>query len=303
MKAMLYLLDASIYVFQAHFSPYQQSVSTKGEDRSAFVGFSHFLLRLLYKIRQESVNPTLVAAFDESLFSGYRHQLYPAYKSNRVLPDENLALQLHACQRLCQALGVSAFASQVYEADDIIGTLKRSMAGRQAVNIVSRDKDLAQLLSRDNDRLFDMQSRMSRSRHDIFAQYGIWPEQFPCYLGLIGDAVDCIPGVPGIGPVTAKSLLSHFGTLDDLYDRVDDVSGLGFRGAGKCSVKLQQHEQQARLSRSLALICETADEPFALLSLEQVKLEPGSDLAFRELLRDMQLDEYTCNNLLRQASL
>lgn len=303
MKASLYLLDASIYVFQAHFSPYQPSFSSQGDDRSAFVGFSRFLLRLLQQIRQSDTNPAIAAAFDESLFSGFRHQLYQGYKSNRVLPDENLALQLKACRQLCEVLGVRAFASDVYEADDIIGTLKRKATDPLLVNIISRDKDLAQLLNNEHDRLVDMQSRMSRSRHDIFEQYGIWPEQFPCYLGLVGDAVDCIPGVPGVGPVTAKSLLSHFGCLDGLYDRVDEVASLGFRGAGKCADKLQQYEQQARLSRTLACICDKADEPFAMLSLEQLQLARSCESAFCELLRDMQLDTVTYNNLVSQASL
>ncbi|ALO46081.1 5'-3' exonuclease [Pseudohongiella spirulinae] len=303
MKESLYLIDASIYVFQAHFSPYQQSFSITGHDRSAFVGFSRFLLRLLHSIRQESKNSSVAVAFDESLFSGFRHQLYQDYKSNRVLPDENLSLQLKACQQLCNVLGAKSFASQAYEADDIIGTLKRRVAGPSAVKIVSRDKDLAQLLSNESDRLVDMQSRMSRSRVDIFEQYGIWPEQFPCYLGLVGDAVDCIPGVPGIGPVTARSLLSHFVNLDDLYGRLSEIPNLKFRGAGRCGDKLQQYEEQALLSRTLARICDTADEPFAALSAEHLLLESGNDTAFRELLRDMELDEYTYNSLVSQASL
>lgn len=303
MKASLYLIDASIYVFQAHFSPYRQSFSKAGDDRSAFVGFARFMLRMLNSIRQETSIPAVAAAFDESLFSGFRHQLYDAYKSNRVLPDDNLALQLKACQQLCNALGVQCFASHVYEADDIIGTLKQTANEQSQVRIVSRDKDLAQLLSRDNDRLLDMQSGMPRSRYDIYKQYGIWPEQFPCYLGLVGDAVDCIPGVPGIGPVSAKSLLSHFNDLDTLFNRLDEVASLNFRGAGKCSVKLQQFEEQARLSRKLALICDSADEPYAGLSPAQLQLAPVNETRFRDLLHDMQLDEYTNNNLLSQASL
>src|SRR5690554_670322 len=115
MKRRLYLVDASIYIFQAHFSSRMVIWSRRAEDRSAFAGFARFLLRFLQRIGSHD-GVSLAVAFDESLFSGFRHRLYADYKSNRVLPDENLARQLAACAQLCAGLGVKTFASREYEA-------------------------------------------------------------------------------------------------------------------------------------------------------------------------------------------
>src|SRR5690606_34401432 len=112
-------------------------------------GYARFLLRFLGQTRPQHV----MAAFDESLFCGFRHTLYPGYKCNRELPDENLARQLAACARLTQLLGVSAFGSRNYEADDIIGTIAARARAElpHDICVVSRDKDLAQLLRSDGD--------------------------------------------------------------------------------------------------------------------------------------------------------
>lgn len=292
-KSPVYLVDASIYIFQAHFSPYQQVWSRRAEDRSAFVGFARFLLRFLQQTR-----PTMVAvAFDESLFSGFRHRLYPAYKSNRVLPDANLAAQLAACFRLCQVLGVAAYSSQEYEADDIIGTLgacarRLSDEGTAcSVSIVTRDKDMAQLLAGDADCLWDFHGGTRRYRPDIHARYGIWPEQFPCFQGLTGDSIDCIPGVPGIGPVAARHLLQHFNDLDEMFPQLDTIPGLGFRGALRCRQLLEEHREQALLSRELARIvaCEEGTEDFVISNLQVLRPQAVDIGGFSTLLDEMAL--------------
>ena len=309
MNAPLYLVDASIYIFQAHFSPHMQVWSKRSEDRSAFVGFTRFMLRLLREVNLAAASagtdqpPRIAVAFDESLFSGFRHRLYPEYKSNRVLPDENLACQLQACAQLCNTLGVSGFGSQEYEADDIIGTLSIHARGDSQVVIVSRDKDLSQLLSNADDRLWDYQNRVRRGRNDIFTHYGIWPEQFPCYLGLTGDAIDCIPGVPGIGPVAARALLAHFKSLDALYDDLDAVANLSFRGAGTCAQKLTLHQQQAMLSRSLAQIfcCDDGDEPFSRMAETDLKQTGRRPDDFSALLTGLGIaddDQYRLRSML-----
>jgi len=295
MSAPLYLVDASIYIFQAHFSPHMQVWSRRSEDRSAFVGFTRFMLRLLREVNLTAASagadepPRIAVAFDQSLFSGFRHRLYPEYKSNRVLPDENLARQLQACARLCETLGIRGFGSQEYEADDIIGTLSKRARGDSPVVIVSRDKDLSQLLSNADDRLWDYQNRVRRGRNDIFTHYGIWPEQFPCYLGLTGDAIDCIPGVPGIGPVAARALLTHFKSLDALYEDLDTVASLSFRGAGTCAQKLTNHRQQAILSRSLAqiLCCDDGEELFSQVSATGLRQTDQRPDDFSALLNEL----------------
>lgn len=290
----VYLLDASIYIFQAHFSPWTQIADRDGEDQSAFAGFARFLLRFLNGSRPRH----LAVAFDESLFCGFRHTLYPDYKSNRVLPDENLARQLEACAALCHALGVPAWGSRYYEADDIIGMLAhrtRQQDPDACICILSRDKDLAQLLRNPADTLWDIQRNRRRNRDAIRRDFGICPEQLPCYLGLMGDSVDCIPGVPGVGPRAAAALLQHFDSMESLYGDLDAVAGLGFRGAASCRKRLAEHREQAELSRELARIVEVPHEGQAAPFIDEWSETPlrrqadGSALA--ELLEAQRVSE------------
>lgn len=304
--APLYLVDASIFIFQAHFSPHMQVWSRRAEDRSAFVGFLRFMLRFLQTTQKQGPVP-LAVAFDQSLQSGFRHRLYPDYKSNRVLPDENLARQLDACAQLCQVLGVAGFGSTEYEADDIIGTLAVSCTAAddsRHLVIVSRDKDLSQLLSGPEDCLWDFYAGTRRNRDAIYQHIGIWPEQLPCYLGLTGDSIDCIPGVPGIGPVAARQLLQRFGNLDNLYEQLSEVTGLGFRGAARCAALLSEHRAAAMLSRELATIVRQAPatETFANRSVDDLWASDSDMEAFEGLLRDMELTDDDIRRFCVQAA-
>jgi len=310
----LYLVDASIYIFQAWFSPHYEVLSKDGRDLSAFFGFAQFLNRFLRQTRPRSI----AIAFDESLFCGFRHTLYPAYKANRELPDEEVARQLHACAALAPLMGVAAWGSKVYEADDIIGTLASLGAGlvpvgagpapvgaglarertlqpaKRPVCIVSRDKDLAQLLHSDADHLWDYTGNTRRYRKDIQRQYGIRPEQIPDYLGLVGDAVDSIPGVPGIGPVAATSLLQHFESIPLLYENLQDVGSLRYRGASKGADLLRRHEAQARLSRTLATIVEDVDDPaegFSQADITDLQWQRPDVEGVAALLEQMAVEE------------
>lgn len=283
----LYLVDASIYIFQAHFSPWRQQQDDNGEDQAAFIGFAGFLLRLLRVTRARQ----LAVAFDESLFCGFRHQLHPHYKANRELPDENLARQLRACAALCETLGLGAWASEVYEADDIIGTWARRQRQAQpdaVIRIVSRDKDLAQLLRSDQDSLWDFQRNLHRHRAHIREQYGIEAEQLPCFLGLTGDSVDCIPGVPGIGPKAAAVLLQHFPDMPALYQNLEQVPGLALRGAASAARRLAEHQEQAELSRRLATIVDQpplCNEPFCTAPLSALQRRAPDAAGLQALLQ------------------
>ncbi|PCI73767.1 MAG: flap endonuclease [SAR86 cluster bacterium] len=255
-----YLIDGSIYIFQSHFSPHVECFDVDGNDLSAVYGFTQFLLQFLRRVKPDRI----AVALDESLFSGFRHDLCPNYKSNRELPDENLAMQLKGCREICSILGMASYASKKYEADDIIGTLSVRMSellpGDPALCIVTRDKDLSQLLRTDKDYMWDYSGNRKRYRADIKEEFGVSPEQFADYLGLVGDSVDCITGVPGVGPVKAKELLRNFASLDGIYENLDAVAGLSLRGAAGLASKLESHQAEARLSRELAtIICNASD--------------------------------------------
>ena len=256
-----YLVDGSIYIFQSHFSPHVECVDADGNELSAVYGFTQFLLQFLRRVKPDRI----AVALDESLFSGFRHDLCPNYKSNRELPDENLAMQLKGCREICSILGIASYASKKYEADDIIGTLSVRMSellpGDPALCIVTRDKDLSQLLRTDKDYMWDYSGNRRRYRADIQEEFGVSPEQFADYLGLVGDAVDCITGVPGVGPVKAKELLRNFASMDGIYENLDAVAGLSLRGAAGLALKLEAHQAEARLSRELAtIICDANDQ-------------------------------------------
>ena len=154
-----YLIDSSIYIFRSYFSlPDNWQALDSGYPTNAVYGFTGFLLDLL-----RNKNPDhLFCAFDESLRSGFRHELCPDYKANRELPDEALAFQLHACRQLCRVLGIAEMASNTYEADDLIATyVERILKIGAKVTIVSSDKDLMQLYKK-NVRLFDPMKKLYR---------------------------------------------------------------------------------------------------------------------------------------------
>ena len=303
-KDPIYLIDAYIYIFQSHFSPYVVCLDEDGNDLSAVYGFTEFLLRFLRR-----VDPVHIAiGLDASLFCGFRHQLCPNYKSNRELPDENLAMQLKGCAEVCAALGLVAFASEVYEADDIIGTLatrlrKQSDAQRPVI-ILTRDKDFAQLLENEKDCLWDYSGNRKRYRNDIYTEYGVHPEQIPDYLGLTGDSVDCITGVPGVGPVKAKKLLAEFGTLEEVYKNLDKVAELQLRGAGKLGQLLEEHRTQAQLSRQLATIVTTVTdltEPFSMAGLESISRKNITTGEFAAFLENYSFPSRIANSLMSSA--
>jgi 5'-3' exonuclease len=243
---------------------------------------------------------------DESLFHGFRHQLCDNYKSNRELPDDNLARQLEGCARLCEILGLPSFGSRVYEADDIIGTLARRLrensagAALENIAIVSRDKDLAQLLRHDDDILWDYQRNNKRNAADIEVEFGVTPIQIPDYLGLVGDAVDRISGIPGLGPVKGRALLQRYADLEEIYANLARVAELPVRGAGRLTALLGAHRELAYLSRRLATIVEDVadrNEVFSVVPLESLRRRPADAEGLRELLQEFRFEQGFCKSM------
>ena len=299
----VYLVDASIYIFQAHFSPYVECSGADGEDLSAVFGFTQFLFQFLRRTKPGHI----AIARDESLQTGFRHQLHDQYKSNRELPDENLKRQLDACGSIARALGLADFSSVRFEADDILGTLACKAQGWFSpdfeIGIVSKDKDLAQLLKDERCYLWDYSGNKKRYRDDILLNYGVSPEQFPDYLGLVGDAVDMISGIPGVGPVKAKALLAEFGSLQGIYDRLPEVSSLSLRGVKTLSALLATHRDSAFLSKQLATImCEVVeeDERFSSVEMSDLTLAPPSESQFSEILNTLRFNNADADRLLYQ---
>ncbi len=247
---MVYLIDASVYIFRAWFSMPPDLRDAEGNPTHAVYGFARFVGDLIER-RQPCY---LAVAFDESHGQGHRHALFAAYKANREPAPPELKRQFALCREFCRHLGVSEYASPEFEADDLIGTLaSRVRAEGLRVTVVTRDKDLSQLVG-PGDCFWDYSDAAEYAYEEIAGRFGVAPERMADYLALTGDAVDNIPGVPGVGPKTAAALMSRYASLDELYNDLDAVAYLPLRGAARLPERLRLHRAAAFLARSLTRI-------------------------------------------------
>jgi 5'-3' exonuclease len=280
-KPPVYLVDSSMYVFRAWHSMPDEFQDADGEPVNAVHGFTRFVLELIE--RQQPAR--LVFAFDAALESNFRNDLFPAYKANREPAPDQLKRQFLYCQQVCRALGFRVLADTRYEADDLIGSaLARVRALGHAGMILSADKDLAQLLGA-GDTQWDYARNERWTSDGVKPRYGVHPHQIADFLGLTGDTVDNIPGVPGIGAKTAASLLEHFGSLDALLERLAEVPFLRLRGSAQHAGRLREHRDTALLSRRLATIACDAPLPEDFGSGERLPVDAPALAALFEQLR------------------
>jgi len=245
-----YLVDGSLYVFRAWHSMPNEFFDVDGHPVNAVHGYTRFLCELLERAQPDHI----AVAFDASLTSSFRNAIYPAYKANRELPPPDLERQFLQCRAITEALGIHLMIDHSFEADDLIGSTVwnfRALGWRSV--IVSADKDFGQLLG-EHDEQWDYARGVRWGPAGVYERLGVHPNQVADYLALCGDAVDNIPGVPGVGAKTAAVLLHHFGSLDVLLERIDEVGYLRFRGAAACALKLREHGEKARLYRRLTRI-------------------------------------------------
>ena len=245
----VWLIDASIYIFRAYFSLPDRWHTAEGMPLNAVYGYVGFLLDFL---AETEMPPHCAAAFDESLGTCFRNNIYAQYKASRELPDEALAFQLKACRKVTECLGIPSYSGQRYEADDYLATLARLCREQgMAVTVVTRDKDLGQILVDSDDHWWDFAGNVRLDPAGFAERHGVRSDQFGDYLALVGDPIDDVPGIPGVGAKTAAALLRSFDTLDDMEADFMQVSKLDIRGAKSLQEKLQQHWPQARLAQKL----------------------------------------------------
>jgi DNA polymerase-1 len=282
----LYLIDASGYVHRA-FHALPQLTTTRGQPTNAVLGFA----RMLTKLLREERATQLVVVFDAP-GPTFRADLYARYKEHRPVLAPELISQFPFVRRLVDALRLPTLQVPGVEADDVIGTLasQADAAGLETV-IVSADKDMMQLVSERTTLYDDMRGRRI-GMTEVHERFGVPPALVPDVLGLMGDASDAIPGVPGVGPKTATALVAALGGVEQVLARVDEVPSLALRGAARVRDVLVQHADQARLSRTLATI--RCDVPVAL-DVEATHWQ-GPD---RELLLPL-LRELEFGSLLRE---
>ena len=283
----VYLVDASVYLFRAWFSMPDDFVNGAGQPTNAVYGFSGFLCNLLEQTGAEHV----AVAFDVSLASGFRNEIYPEYKANRDPAPEELKRQFSWARAVAEAMGLQCFADPRYEADDLIGTLAGYWRARgHPICVVTADKDLAQLVG-ENDHWWDFSRNQKLDARQLTEKFGVEPWQIADYLALTGDAVDNIPGVPGVGPKSAAALLNHFDDLDTLFARLDEVADLPIRGARSLQRKLREHRAVAELARRLTGIEMAVESALAAPGLTRAEVDTArlnrlfDELAFGGMLR------------------
>jgi len=220
---------------------------------NAVYGFADFVYQFL-----QQANPKYVAfTFDESLKSSFRNEMFPEYKANRDPAPIELKRQFKYCRDFIEALGICEIGSPHYEADDLIGTLATRMRNKgHPITILSADKDLAQLITED-DIFWNFAKGERNSIPQIKKQFGVFPNQIADQLAIAGDAVDNIPGVPGIGMATAAKLLNKFTSLDELLQNIPKISEMKIRGAKRIQGLIDDHQEELHLYKKLTQIhCE-----------------------------------------------
>lgn len=279
----LFLLDGMALVYRAHFAFIARPIRTSGGmNTSAIFGFVNVLIDL---IRNEK--PTHLAVVFDTSAPTQRHVEYPAYKAQREEMPEELSRALPHVKRMIQAFNLPVLTLDGWEADDIIGTLARraEAEGGYTTWMVTPDKDFAQLVDAQT---YIWKPGRQGSDHQVLgvpevcAEWSVErPEQVIDVLGLMGDAVDNIPGIPGFGEKTAKALIGQFGSVENVIANVDKLKG-------KQQEKVREHAEQARLSRRLATIDIAAPVP---VQLDELQVREMDDAAVQSLLVEFEFNQ------------
>ena len=222
-KPSLFLIDGMAIVYRAFFALQRANMTNRdGMPTGAIYGFTSAMLKIF-----ETFKPNYLAAVFDSKEKTFRHDLYPLYKANRPSPPEDLIMQLDAIFELLEAFDIPLIKAPGYEADDLIGTASHKFAQTCQIYIVTPDKDLAQLVHEGVQILkpgINHNELELLGKKEIIQQFGVPPELFTQFLTLTGDTSDNIPGAKGIGPKTAVSLLGKYGSLQNIYAHLDDIS-------------------------------------------------------------------------------
>ena len=248
MKQRLILVDGSSYLFRAYHA-LPPLTNSKGLNTGAAKG----VIGMIRKLMADYARDQVVVIFDAK-GPTFRNEIYPAYKANRPpMPDE-LREQIEPIHNVIRAMGLPLICISGVEADDVIGTLslEASGAGREVV-ISTGDKDMAQLVN-EHVTLINTMNNTVMDRAGVIEKFGVPPELIIDLLALMGDKVDNIPGVAGVGEKSATALLQHLGGLDAIYGQLDAVAELPIRGAKSLATKLEAAKSDAKLSYELATI-------------------------------------------------
>ena len=252
------LLDISNFIYRSFFA-------VKNIELGAVYGVCSDIISLIKRFP----GAIFIAACDSGKTT-FRNEVYKDYKANRSSMDKKLVEQLPIIKQALDAFGIQQIKRDGYEADDIIASLVRILRDQDAiVNIMSFDKDLIQLLVEGKVNVYNIGVNEAYTEAIVVQKFGVKPCQFLDYLALVGDAVDNIPGVPGIGTKSAAGLLNKFGTLDNIAQNLEQLPTHKRFDAIKTNI------DQAYMSRKLAMLHDSLD-----IAVEYSNITPNEAIAF-----------------------
>jgi DNA polymerase-1 len=286
-KPTLFLIDGSNYIYRAFYA-IQELSNSKGFPTNAIYGFTTMLIKLL-----RDWKPQYIAIAFDVKGPTFRHESYDGYKATRKATPESLIPQIACIKDVVRGFSIPVLEKQGLEADDIIGSLAKKYAaeGMKAV-IISGDKDLMQLITGD----IIMVDTMKDKTYDIEAvreRFGVGPEKVPEILGLMGDASDNIPGIPGIGPKSARRLIEEFGSVEEVLKNIDRLRNAKLREI------VGTYAKQALMSRDLALIKTDIEFDFDLESARYT--EPDLN-TLKELFKEFEFSSLIQELKIKEAS-
>ncbi|WP_339074785.1 DNA polymerase I [Teredinibacter turnerae] len=275
----LILVDGSSYLYRA-FHALPPLTTSKGQPTGAIKGVVNMLRRL-----EKDYPESPIAVVFDAKGKTFRDDMYKDYKANRPPMPDDLRSQIEPLHELIRAMGLPLLIVEGVEADDVIGTLAREGTEKGLPVVVSTgDKDMAQLVN-EHITLVNTMTDTVMDIDGVKAKFGIPPELIIDYLALMGDKVDNIPGVPGVGEKTALALLQNLGGLNDIYTRLDEIASLSFRGSKSMAKKLEENRDNAYLSYELATI--KTDVPLEL-PIEELKPAPADKAGLMNWYQELE---------------
>ena len=281
-KDTVYIIDTHAEIFRSYYAIRTGLTSSvTGEATHAVFGFAGTLIRILMELEAKYI----VAAIDTP-GGTFRNELYSEYKANRSPAPDDLVTQIHRILQLLEAFGILTLGRPELEADDIIASVTQAIlddpeAGDVDVSIISRDKDLEQLLC-DRVTMLDLHNDKIVDERSLWETKGIKPSQVVDVLSLMGDTSDNVPGVEKIGLKTAAQLIQQYGSIDGIFENIDEIKG-------KRRENLEKAQSQLPLSKQLVTLIRDADLDF---SLEQARVKPLDLQKIRPLLQELELKRY-----------
>ncbi|WP_067215597.1 DNA polymerase I [Marinomonas gallaica] len=281
------LVDGSSYLYRA-FHAIPPLTTSDGQPTNAARG----VISMIRSLINNYPNSPIVVIFDAK-GKTFRDEMYSEYKAQRPPMPDDLRVQIEPIHRMIEAMGLPLVVIDGVEADDVIGTIAKQIGeeGREVV-VSTGDKDMAQLVT-DKVTLVNTMTDTVMDVAGVKDKFGIPPELIIDYLALMGDKVDNIPGVPGVGEKTALALLQGIGSIKDIYQRLDDIAALGFRGSKTMKKKMEDNQEMAELSYLLATIKCDVELPFDPHTLKNEEINKDAlrewfqKLEFKTWLRDI----------------